>query len=103
MANENEKTGIGWKDVIWILLIVVSGLVTYFTTTGSIQNDITKLQGKDIAIELQIQSNEIFVRDDIREIKEDMKDMKDNDLREIKENIQTLIDLRMRGNNSSGN
>ena len=102
MANGNEKT-FDKKFFVYVAMIVFMALVSFFTIKGAIEIDIVELRGNDTKIELQIRSNEVYVKRDIEIIKDDIREMKENDLKEIKDNIQKLIDLRLAGRNSSGN
>jgi hypothetical protein len=90
----NGKT-VDWKGFIYIALIVVSVIVSFYTIKGAIENDITKLQGKYELLEAKQASSEKYIELNIETIKDEVKKIRENDLKEIKDDIKTLIDLRL--------
>lgn len=94
MANGNGKA-FDWKGFIYVGLIVISVVVSFYTIKGAIENDITKLQGKYELLELKQTTSEKYIELNIETIKDEVKKIRENDLKEIKEDIKTLIDLRL--------
>ena len=86
MANGKDKV-VNWKDIIWIALIIISGIGAYFSSKATIEKDMVKLDGRCNTLDLKISANEAFVKRDIEIIKEDID--------EIKKGIKQLVDFRL--------
>jgi hypothetical protein len=84
---------IDWKGFIYIGLIIVSVIVSFYTIKGAIENDITKLQGKYELLEAKQASSEKYIELNIETIKNEVQKIREDDLKEIKDDIKTLVDL----------